>query len=489
MTQPYFVCFNVTYKTLKGSSQKKFTASAIVKCLSKIIDKRFLAKPNRKVILHTDRGTEFSSEAYKNFTKHFDDFIIPSMSRPDTPTDNAIAERFMKTFKEHQINGKVVEQTLQEAFLSGLKSYRNIVNIFVKSVNNKPNKKSFLKSPKRQDKDAQTASNLMREPLYDKAFSERFGKDHRRIEINSYKLQSQKITDILEEAAAKTAQVVDRTPFDFNERLELEFIEKRLMEIYELIQTNPAATRKYVENAVEPIGENLQELKDEFREEMEVLNYKLDMLLPKTKKNRETQPLRDPIDNGLYPIFLTNAGNAFQRRKDLKRSQLRITYTILYYCGLRINEIRHLTHEDLKRAILASQLSLIHHKTNQAHVHVLSKRAVQDLINLEVEFSIIFDKYQYQYLFGKIKPINNKSLIAMVNKDLRETSAKYSVPFNIKSHSFRVNMITNLLKVTSVQNTASIMGHSDIRSTMSYNRYAISKNQVQELLDQIDDNN
>jgi hypothetical protein len=30
--------------------------------------------------------------------------------------------------------------------------------------------------------------------------------------------------------------------------------------------------------------------------------------------------------------------------KDFKRAQLRITYTILYNCGLRINEIRHLNH-------------------------------------------------------------------------------------------------------------------------------------------------
>jgi len=55
----------------------------------------------------------------------------------------------------------------------------------------------------------------------------------------------------------------------------------------------------------------------------------------------------------------------------------------------------------------------------------------------------------------------------MVNKDLRSTSRKYNIPFNSKSHSFRVNMITILLKVTSVQNTADITGHSDIRSTMS----------------------
>ena len=60
------------------------------------------------------------------------------------------------------------------------------------------------------------------------------------------------------------------------------------------------------------------------------------------------------------------------------------------------------------------------------------------------------------------------------------------LPYNIKSYSFRVNIITNLLKVTSVQNTANIIGHTDIRSTMTYNRYALSKNQIQDLLDKME---
>ena len=77
----------------------------------------------------------------------------------------------------------------------------------------------------------------------------------------------------------------------------------------------------------------------------------------------------------------------------------------------------------------------------------------------------------------------------MINRDLKNTSEKYQIPYNIKSHSFRVNMITNLWKVTSVQNTANIIGHSDIRSTMIYNRYVLSKNEIQDLLDQINRNN
>ena len=47
-------------------------------------------------------------------------------------------------------------------------------------------------------------------------------------------------------------------------------------------------------------------------------------------------------------------------------------------------------------------------------------------------------------------------------------------------------MVTNLLKVISVQNVANIIGHADIRSTMGYNRYSLSKTEIQNLLDQLE---
>lgn len=121
---------------------------------------------------------------------------------------------------------------------------------------------------------------------------------------------------------------------------------------------------------------------------------------------------------------MANAGSLFQRQKDLKQSQIRIVYTILYYCGVWINDIRHLTQDDIQKAIAASQFSLIHHKTKQAYIHVLSKKAVQDLRKLNTEFSIVFEKYNYKYLFGKLKPIHEKNIIQMINKDLKHTSHK-----------------------------------------------------------------
>ena len=73
----------------------------------------------------------------------------------------------------------------------------------------------------------------------------------------------------------------------------------------------------------------------------------------------------------------------------------------------------------------------------------------------------------------------------MINKDLKHTCQINQIPYNIKSHSFRINVISNLLKHTTVQNVADIIGHNDIRSTLKYSRYSMSKKQIQELMDTI----
>lgn len=40
--------------------------------------------------------------------------------------------------------------------------------------------------------------------------------------------------------------------------------------------------------------------------------------------------------------------------------------------------------------------------------------------------------------------------------------------------------------MTSVQNNVNIIEHSDISLTMSYNRYVLSKTEIQNLLDELD---
>ena len=146
----------------------------------------------------------------------------------------------------------------------------------------------------------------------------------------------------------KKAEIVNKTPFDdFESSLALKVIDQRLTELYDLVCYNHYLTRKTVDGVIELIDENVDELREQISEEMKALNKKIDMLLPKSKKERRVELLRDPIDDNLLPIFLANAGSYCERKKDLVRAQLRITYTILYHCGLRVGEARDLNQKDL----------------------------------------------------------------------------------------------------------------------------------------------
>lgn len=474
-----FFCIDIfTNKTLVSLFRTKtISTSDIINQLTKVIDKRLPIKPRREVIIHTDRGTQFSSGAYNKFIKENEGFVVPSMSRANKPKDNPVAERFMRTFKEHKINGKTFQEELfsQIEINSQFKGYRKFFNLYVKSIDLKPNTKSQKRSPEQHDNESSTAAMLMIEPQYSKSFSTHYGDDFRRNNIEQFKLQSNEVISILDEIAAKKAEIVEKTPFDFYEdNLALQVIDERLQSIYGLIRSNPELTREYVEEAILPIQDKLEDM-----------DQKLNILLPKRRKKRVILPLRDPVSTQLFDVFVNTAGCTFQRQQDLQIAQLKIAYTILFYVGLRVNEIRFFQEKDIEDAIKTSQFNVIHTKQKKSHIHVISDVAVQELKKLKNYYKIVFVKYKYEYLFGKNKPIDEKSLIRKINKDLKHTCQINEIPYNIKSHSFRINMISKLLQNTSVQDAADIIGHKDIKSTMAYKRYSLNKKEIQDLLNKI----
>ena len=64
-----------------------------------------------------------------------------------------------------------------------------------------------------------------------------------------------------------------------------------------------------MEEVIEPVEESLNQL-----------HSKVDKLLTKNKKHKETLLLRDPININLFPLFLANAGSQAIRQKDLRQS-------------------------------------------------------------------------------------------------------------------------------------------------------------------------
>ncbi len=126
-------------------------------------------------------------------------------------------------------------------------------------------------------------------------------------------------------------------------------------------------TREYVEEAILPIQDML-----------ESMDEKLNILLPKQRKKRTILPLRDPVYTELFQIFLNAAGSTAKYKQNLKCAQLKIAYTILFYVGLRVNEMGFFQEKDIQDAIKTSQFSVIHFKQNEPHIHVISDVAVEE---------------------------------------------------------------------------------------------------------------
>jgi transposase InsO family protein len=76
----------------------RLTTELPLTALKNAVDSR---KPAPGLIHHSDRGVQYASDAYIDML--LQQGMIPSMSRPGNPYDNAKCERFMKTLKQEEI--------------------------------------------------------------------------------------------------------------------------------------------------------------------------------------------------------------------------------------------------------------------------------------------------------------------------------------------------------------------------------------------------
>ena len=159
-----FICIDIHTNYIVSAiiSSSVITSQKIIKS----IKERISPIGKNKLTIHTDRGTQFSSKAYNTFVTRCSEYFCPSVASENTPTDNSVAERFMRTFKEHKIHETTIEEKLSNSILieHNFRSYRSVLNESTSSLNVKPNKK-YRTSPRKQDLDVTAASNLMTDPI------------------------------------------------------------------------------------------------------------------------------------------------------------------------------------------------------------------------------------------------------------------------------------------------------------------------------------
>jgi transposase InsO family protein len=89
-------------KVVSWSLGRTLEARLVLAALEQAIAER---QPAPGLVHHSDRGVQYACADYVELLeKHH---IVPSMSRPGNPYDNAFCESFMKTLKREEINGNV----------------------------------------------------------------------------------------------------------------------------------------------------------------------------------------------------------------------------------------------------------------------------------------------------------------------------------------------------------------------------------------------
>jgi transposase InsO family protein len=85
-------------KAIGWALDRSLTATVAVTALQQAIGRR---QPPPGVVHHSDRGTQYASAEYAAALKAGQ--MLPSVSRPANPYDNAACESFMKTLKQEEI--------------------------------------------------------------------------------------------------------------------------------------------------------------------------------------------------------------------------------------------------------------------------------------------------------------------------------------------------------------------------------------------------
>lgn len=402
-----------------------------------------IQRNNKPLTLCLKDDSYLVSKTYKNFLKNVS-YLVDSEKGTEKQTEKI--QTFFREFLEFLVEGKTFQESLFKYQNLNLKKDINVVNDFIEKWN------------------------------------------ETKIDIgNPQKETNQKLLEEITKVKARYAEVVASTPFDFrlDERTNLEVIPKEMEKLSKLLKEGHYSLTNLVEKKINAVSQQLNEVEKKVSE----ISGDVKQLLPTEKQKHVPKPLRDPVSEEIFELLVFNAGSLYSYQKETRQAQFQIAYTILYFLGLRVNELRQIKLTDILKLLEGEDLKIILHKTNRSHTCRLSLEGIEKLKELKPKIDFLIDTKKFQYLFGKEEALERKTLIRTMNEDIRATCQLCKIPGTITSHSFRISMVSRLLKVTRVEHVAEIMGHTDIRTTMLYNRYRLTKSKILKIYSQAEEAN
>jgi integrase/recombinase XerD len=146
------------------------------------------------------------------------------------------------------------------------------------------------------------------------------------------------------------------------------------------------------------------------------------------------------------------------------KNNLRRTFILLYFTGMRVNEVKQLKVKDINTIFEKEELIIVTHKTRKERKLFFSKEAIK-----QIKKHFVFNDNSKDEDFiittkgNPLKTPNSSTFIAKVNNFIQEV-------LGYSSHSFRAGIITDMSKSINPKFIKEFIGHSDIKTTMRYIR-------------------
>ncbi|MFY4767526.1 tyrosine-type recombinase/integrase [Aliarcobacter butzleri] len=178
-------------------------------------------------------------------------------------------------------------------------------------------------------------------------------------------------------------------------------------------------------------------------------------------KKKKFTKIRENITEVEYQKLLTYLNGKEDLTTNTKNN-LRRTFILLYFTGMRVNEVKQLKVKDINTIFEKEELIIVTHKTRKERKLLAIKQIKKHFVfndNSKNEDFIITTKG------NTLKTPNSSTFIAKVNSFIQEVLGhRYS------SHSFRAGIITDMSKSINPKFIKEFIGHSDIKTTMRYIR-------------------
>ncbi len=138
-------------------------------------------------------------------------------------------------------------------------------------------------------------------------------------------------------------------------------------------------------------------------------------------------------------------------------------FTLLYFSGMRINEISQVKNKHIHEIIKNGETIIIAHKTKNKRILYFSNHAIKEILKYFDPVAEENDFVISSWNNPKTK-LHDISLINLVNKYMKKVLGE-----GYTSHSFRQGLLTEMgARSINPKIIQSFIGHSDVKTTLSY---------------------